>query len=164
MYRWFIDSPRTVTIVAEDQGKIIGLHTGCNGPYYSLMFTENKAATLQAIVLHPWIIFYPTIIRRLLEALFAKNHRLHELSKNKSYMNFGIIAIHPDYRQKGLGVALADGLVKEGCKKGWRKFYLITYKGNKIAALTLKRSGGWKQEPLGKDKVLWIKSLDPTHI
>jgi GNAT superfamily N-acetyltransferase len=157
MYRWFLDSPRTVTIVAEEQDGIVGLHTACNGPYFSLMFTENKAATLRAIMLRPWVICYPTIIRRLLRAFFAKNHRLQELSADKSFMNLGIIAIHPDYRHKGLGIALLEGLVKEGRKRGWHKFYLITYKRNKLAALTLKSSGGWRQEPLGKDKLLWIK-------
>jgi GNAT superfamily N-acetyltransferase len=161
MYRWFVDSPRTVTIVAEDQGGIVGLITGCNGPYFSLMFTENRAATLKAIMLRPWVICYPAIISRLLSAFFTKNHRLQELSDDKSFMNFCLIAIYPEYRQKGLGVALIKGLVKEGRKRGWHKFYLITYKRNKLVTLTLKSSGGWRQEPLGKNKLLWINDLIP---
>jgi ribosomal protein S18 acetylase RimI-like enzyme len=161
MYRWFIGSPRTVTIVAEDQGKIVGLHTGCSGPYFNLMFTQNKAATVRSFVRRPWVIFYPVILKRFMGAFFAKNNRLHKLAADRTYMNFGIIAIHYDYRKKGLGVALTDGLVEEGYKRGWYKFYLITYKRNDAAARTLKSSGGWMREPLGENKFLWIKHLDP---
>jgi len=163
MYHWFIDSPRTVTIVAEDQGRIIGFHTGCNGPYFRLMFTENKVASLKAVVLHPWVICFPAIIKRLFSAFFTENHQLQKLTTDKSFMNFGFIAIHPSYRQKNLGVALVDGLAEECRKKGWHNFYLITYKRNKVAALTLESSGGWKQEPLDRDRILWTKRLEPSH-
>jgi ribosomal protein S18 acetylase RimI-like enzyme len=158
VFKWFITSDRTFTLVADQDGNFIGFLTVCNGQYHKLMFTNNKMSAIKALLVRPWVIFSPRILKRLARNFF-RSDALDVILTGKDIAHCSFIGVHPSWRSEGVASTMSREMIKECHKRKWNKIIAGVYKKNMVSR-RLQLKLGFKEYPLSSNKVLSVKYLD----
>ncbi len=150
-YRWFIDSPDTFAIVAEDDGRFAGFCTACARPYTRPMLLNILPSILQALLRRPQIFLAPKLLNRVKELLLRGNRKQSLPSEPPA--QFGLLAVHPDYHGSEAPSKLVLGTISECRKRTWQKVIAGMYKSNlpcrfHFAKLGFKENSEWETDSL----------------
>lgn len=150
-YRWFIDSPDTFAIVAEDDTRFVGFCTACARPYTRPMLLNILPTILQALLRRPQIFLDPKLLNRVKELLLRGTRK--QLQPSESPAQFGLLAVHPDYHGSEAPTKLVLGILSECRKRKWQRIIAGIYKSNlpsrfHFAKLGFKENSDWETDSL----------------
>jgi GNAT superfamily N-acetyltransferase len=144
VYRWFVTSEKTIVLVGEathENGTIIGYNTVCNGPYHRIMISQNKGAAFRSLVLRPWLILHPAILRRVFRLNLSNEDLEKTLIHDPDIAHWGMICVEPSYRRCGIGFEIAARTIEECRQRGWNKMRVVIYHKNHSAREVLLKLG-----------------------
>ena len=150
-HRWFIDSPVSFAIVAEDDGRFVGFCTACARPYTRPMLLSILPSILQALLRRPQILLDPKLLNRVKELLLRGTRKQSLPSEPPA--QFGLLAVHPDYHGSEAPSKLVLGTISECRKRTWQKVIAGMYKSNlscrfHFAKLGFKENSDWETDSL----------------
>ncbi len=146
VYKWFITSPYTFTVVAEDGGQIIGLTTICDRAYSSLMFKNTLKNVIWGTLTHPSLLFNEELVGRLSTFLQRKKDVGEDSGDNTGVSHLAFIAVDKSARGKGIGIELLLFVKKVSRQRGNLKMRAGVYKGN-AASIKMFQKGGFEIVP-----------------
>lgn len=159
VYRWFIASDETFTIVAEENGKILGFTTICDRSYNRPMLRATWSHALAALLKRPLMAFHRDLAGRFLVNVFRKRGVGEgNSSQEKDVAHLAFIAVSPEARGKGVGASILYFGKSETFKRNRKALRAGVYKQN-IASIRMFSKCGFS-EVLGIDtpKVLFMET------
>ncbi len=121
MYKFFINSPYTYVLLAEDSEKCLGLIGGSDRMYNGLLFRATLRQAIIGIITHPWLMFDRELIERFLKIITRKKLFGETTAHETGVGYLAFSGIETSARGMGLGNALYRQAMLEcidlGCKK-----------------------------------------------
>lgn len=142
VYSYFADSPETFTLVAESESgdRITGWVALCRRPYVRALLRATWSRLLGAFVRRPWVLFDRRFVRRL------RDQRNNLRDSSGPAPELAVIAVHPEWRGRGVGAALLQKAEAQARRQGWTEVVTGTYRSNTAAASLFRRAGWLESE------------------
>jgi GNAT superfamily N-acetyltransferase len=159
-YRWQIRSPEAYTLVAEADGKIVGLLGMCDKPYTRPMFIACFSEFILSLLRKPTLLFQGKLWRRVLRD--SKSSSKGEMiAKHSGMAQMTIGAVDADYRGNGVFPALVDATRSFSKARGSRAIRAGIYKTNMSSRRVFIKCG-WIETPEleTSDTVFYVTYLD----
>lgn len=150
MLAWF-NQDRCVYFVAEDDaGFVIGYVFGAPWGYQRDMNKDLLNVAIKSILLRPWIVFNPKILRVIwirLKTILGVNRKLHQTEVKYDGKIFSMIGmgIAPGTLRKGLGVSLYKRALISARDKGYN-FVRVTVNRTNIRSRGMHEKIGFQIE------------------
>jgi GNAT superfamily N-acetyltransferase len=160
-YRWLISSPEAYTLVAEADGKIVGLTGMCDKPFTKPMFMACLGEFILSLLKKPTLLFQGKLWQRLFRD--SKSSSKGELMARRSGMaQMTIGAVDANYRGFGVFPALVEATKSFSKARGSRAIRAGIYKTNMPSRRVFVK-GGWFETPELEtlDTVFYVAYLDP---
>ncbi len=161
MYRWQIRSPEAYTLVAEEDGKIVGLLGMCDKPYTRPMFMACFGEFILSLLKKPTLLLQGKLWQRLFRdsKLSGKGKMI---ARNPGIAQMTIGAVDKDHRGSGIFPALVDATKSFSKARGSRAIRAGIYKTN-MSSRRVFIKGGWIETPEleTSDTVFYVTYLDP---
>lgn len=166
MYAWFLSSDKTFSYCAWLSHELVGFSTVCLGPYHRLLFRQKRGSVILGLLAHPWLLFRPDVVKRLLLCRSRSNSVDDFLAAHPDAAIYAMMAIRTDRRGTGLNRRLNEIVVRECRVRGWNKLLAVVYKDN-IASRKSSEKSGFRLSPLSAgsdDKVVYLLDLGAAPV
>jgi hypothetical protein len=161
-YKWQISSPEAYTLVAELDGKIVGLVAVCDKPFTKPMFMASIGEFIRSLLRKPGLLFQSKLWERLFrhEGSSAKGDRLANYP-GMAQMTIG--AVDANCRGAGVFPALVEATKSFSKARGSRAIRAGIYKPN-MPSRRVFIKGEWieTKDLETTDTVFYVAYLDPT--
>jgi GNAT superfamily N-acetyltransferase len=159
-YRWQIRNPKAYILVAEANGKIVGLVGVCDKQYTKLMFMACLGEFILSLLNNPTLLFQ----RKLWQRLFRKSLMSSKgeiMARYSGMAQMTIVAVDANYRGIGVFPALVDATRSFGKARGSRAILVGIYKTNMSSRRAFIKVG-WVETPELEtlDTVFYVVYLD----
>jgi ribosomal protein S18 acetylase RimI-like enzyme len=146
--KWFIKSSIGVSLILENDGKVVGYVVGAQLGYNKELNKSLFKTGIISIATHPGVLFHTHFLRNVRNRLKSLlNRSTKSEGKYIEPLGSGIslvgIAIDPLCSQKGGGGLLINAFEKQAIAKGYNYMKLSVYEMN-VAALNLYKKNGWQ--------------------
>jgi RimJ/RimL family protein N-acetyltransferase len=161
IYRWQTRSPEAYTLVAEIDGKIVGLIGICDKPYARPMFIACIGEFIMSLLKKPTLLFQGKLWSRLLrDSKTSPKGKMIAGHSGMAQMTSG--AVLADYRGNGVFPALVDATKSFSKARGSRAIRTGIYKANMSSRRVFIKCG-WIETPEleTSDTVSFVTYLDP---
>jgi GNAT superfamily N-acetyltransferase len=159
-YRWQIRSPKAYILVAEADGKIVGLVGICDKQYTKLMFMACLGEFILSLLKNPTLLFQ----RKLWQRLFRKplmSSKGEIMARYSGMAQMTIVTVDANYRGIGVFPALVDAARSFSKARGSRAILVGIYKTNMSSRRAFIKVG-WVETPELEtlDTVFYVVYLD----
>ena len=160
-YKWQISSPEAYTLVADANGKIVGLVGMCDKSFTRPMFMACLGALFQSLLKKPSLLFQ----RKLWDRLFRdskSSSKGETMARCPGMAQMTIGVVDSDYRGYGVFPALVEATKSFSSARGSRGIRAGIYKINNSSRRVFIK-GGWIETPEleTSDTVFYVAYLDP---
>ncbi len=121
VYKWFLTSEITYTIVATVEDQVVGLTTVCDSPYIIPMFKNCLLDAIIGIITHPAVLYDRSFINQVIGYCVRKPYVSMIDENNLEIAYLAYIAVHPDYQGQRIGSKLLIESKRIAAERG--KFY-----------------------------------------
>lgn len=156
VYRWFVSSPETFTVVATAAGAVVGLCTACDRPYNGPMVRRNRLALVLGALRHPGALFHPEIQRRLKGAVTGPKGG-KAAAETDPPAQFGFLAVHRDYHGTAVAEALLRHAVQQCRLRRWQRVRAGVYKQNLPARFMYSKLGFQENKALRTEQMVFVE-------
>ena len=156
VYRWFVESPETFTVVATIAGTVVALCTACDRPYNGPMVRRNRLALALGALRHPGTLFHPEIRRRLKRALTGPKKGAVAFEADPP-AQFGFFAVHRDYHGTSVAEALLRQGVEECRRRRWKRVRAGVYQQNLPARFMYSKLGFKENKALRTAEMVFVE-------
>jgi len=158
IYRWFVSSPETFTMVATSGGEVVGLCTACNRPYNGPMIRNNMFALALGALRHPLVLFHPEIVARLRRALsFSRRSGRAACQELDPPAQLGFLAVSPQYHGAQVGESLVQQAIRECGRRHWNRVRAGVYKKNLPARFMYSKLGFKENKGLRTEQLVFVE-------
>lgn len=171
-FEWFLSAPNKFLFHVEDDNKIAGYCGGFISQYIGdgstsgmMQYAMGEAA--KGIIKNPLLLFhkelipfYPLIVKNIFKKLFHKKNNTKSFSSTPLEKKLGlvVIAVHPDYRGKGVFELLIKNFENEANLRNINKITLSVKRKNTRAINAYKKTG-WLIDIANKNTINMYKIL-----
>jgi ribosomal protein S18 acetylase RimI-like enzyme len=153
-YKWFITSPGTFVVIAEDGNSLVGFQTVADRPYDGPMLRASWREAFIGFISHPWVVFDPELLGRLWRLLFR---RIKNTPGNDQEAQLAFVGVDPQARGRGIGKALVVAAVQACHKRGLNLITTGVMRQN-IRSLAMLESAGFVEVPeLGTKRFIRLR-------
>jgi hypothetical protein len=160
-YKWQISSPVAYTLVAESNGKIVGLVGMCDKSFTRPMFMACLGEFFLSLLRNPSLLFQRKLWQRLLRV--SKSSSTGEkIAQYPGMAQMTIGAVDAGFRGFGVFPALVDATRSFSKARGSKAIRAGIYKENNSSRRVFIK-GGWieSKELETSDTVFYVSYLDP---
>jgi len=160
-YKWQIEGKQAYTLVADSNGRIVGLVAVCDGPFTLPMFKACLGEFILSMMANPFLLFKKVLWRRMLRRpdLSDKNRAMADYP---GFAQMTIGAVDSNFRGHGVFPALVEATKTFSKERGSRAIRAGVYKSNTSSRRVFIK-GGWLETPELEthDTVFYVAYLDP---
>jgi len=157
IYRWFVASPETFTVVATANGEVVGLCTACDRPYNAPMIRRNRLALVLGALRHPGALFHPEIVKRLKGVLFRSGGGTASVAEANPPAQFGFFAVRKDHHGTPVAESLLRQAVLECRRRQWQRVRAGVYKKNLPARFMYSKLGFQENKRLRTEQMVFVE-------
>ena len=160
-YRWLINNRNSYTLVAEADGKLVGLIAVCDGSFTRPMFKAGFGEFCLVLLRRPGLLFDRNLWERLLRRS-ASSELASKYANLPGFAQMTIGAVAEGYRGKGVFPALIEATSVESKTRGSKAIRAGMYKSNRSVHRAFEKAG-WVIAPVfeTEDTLFFVKYLDP---
>jgi ribosomal protein S18 acetylase RimI-like enzyme len=144
-YVWQVGSGRSYVLVAEAQGKLIGLLSVCDGLYTRPMFMACLPEFIRSLARHPNLVAEKRLWSRLFQRSEAPGSQ-RALFHRPGCAQVIIVAVDRACRGRGVFPALVAATIKHSRARGSRAIRVGVYKQNEPSRRAFLKQG-WRETP-----------------
>jgi hypothetical protein len=161
-YRWQVSSPDAYTLVAELDGKIVGLVAVCDKPFTRPMFMACIGEFILSILNKPALLFQAMLWKRLFRRSESSG-KGEVMAAYPGMAQMTIGAVDANYRGISIFPALVDATKSFSKARGSRAIRAGVYKSN-MPSRRVFIKGEWIETPELEtpDTVFYVAYLDPA--
>jgi GNAT superfamily N-acetyltransferase len=160
-YRWQVKGKKAYTLLAESNGRIIGLVAVCDGPFTVPMFKACLGEFIFCLARNPLLLLKKKLWLRLFRRPdLSDKGRIIADYPGFAQMTIGVV--DADFRGKGVFPALVEATKAISKSRGSRAIRAGIYKKN-LSSRRVFIKGGWIETPELEttDTVFYVAYLDP---
>jgi ribosomal protein S18 acetylase RimI-like enzyme len=157
VYRWFVRSPDTFTMVATVKDEVVGLCTACSRPYNGPMIRNNAISLVLGVLRHPWGLFHPEIVRRLRKACSFSREGDRTYLESEPPAQLGFLAVRKDYHGTSVGESLVRQAITECGRRKWTRIRAGIYKNNLPARFMYAKLGFKENRMLRSEQLVFVE-------
>lgn len=158
IYRWFVASSETFTVIATSGGAIVGLCTACSRPYNGPMIRSNWFALAVGIMRNPQVLFHPEIVKRMRKGFSAlRSSAAPQTLDTTPPAQLGFLAVRKDFLGAQVGDALVRQAVDECCRRNWRRVRAGIYTKNLPARFMYAKLGFKENRALRTEQLVVVE-------
>lgn len=158
IYRWFVSSSETFTVIATSEGAIVGLCTACSRPYNWPMIRSNWFALALGIMRNPQALFHPEIVKRLRKVIsFLSSSDASQPPETVPPAQLGFLAVRKDYLGAHVGDSLVRHAVEECCRRNWKRVRAGIYTKNLPARFMYAKLGFKENKALRTEQLVVVE-------
>gem|GEM_PF-1523808 len=140
-YNWLLSSDRTFILVAAHNNTIVGMTIASDVSYQGPLLRNTLKAAISAMIIRPWLIFHPDMIRRFFDIIFFYKG-IGKKTKIEPEVAFWVsLGISPECRGIGLGARLTFTMMQECYSRGARSIRGGFHKGNTSSRRVFEKCG-----------------------
>lgn len=161
-YRWLVSSKKSYALVADSDGKIIGLVAVCDGPFTRAMFIACFPEFMLSILKNPMLILNKNLWKRLLRRPEVTQSSRKVIDQS-GFAQMTIGAVDKKCRGKGVFPELVEETKSESMRRGSRAIRAGIYKKNRPSRSVFIK-GGWLETPEleTEDTVFYVAYFDKS--
>ncbi len=161
-YKWLTSSPDTYGLVAELDGKIVGLITVCDKNYTRPMFIACLGDLILSIITRPTLLFQEKLWKRIFRHV-SPSEKGKTISSCPGLAQIMIGAVDENYRGLSIFPTLVEATKSFSAARGSRGIQVGVYKTN-AASRRVFSKGGWieTKELETPETVFYVAYIDPT--
>ena len=142
-YKWFIESSITYTLVADENGQIIGHTAGCDRSYQGVALRHTFFDVIWGFITHPLTIFRGHFIGRFIEIVFRIGV-IQDVQDIISSSHLAVLVVDKSARGKGVAVNLLNEARAESYRRGHSKMRSTIPRDN-ITSYKMHLRGGFEE-------------------
>lgn len=146
IYKWIVQGKDAYALVAEENGKVIGLVSVCDRPYFASMFKACLLGLIFSILKKPILLFNKRIIDRLFHRSKSNDQSAKKILHFPGVAQVMFGAVDANSRGKGIYVKLNSSTKEFSRLRGSRAILGEVYRDN-LSVRRVKDKDGWVEVP-----------------
>ena len=146
IYRWFITSSETFTIVAEVDSRVVGMANGCDRRYDTAMIQHARRSAITGFLKHPWLILHPEFVKLALGKLLDRDVADPLAYRQKDTANLAFVAVDVSMRGYGVANRLLIEAKRTALQRGKKFLWAAVYSNNTVSKRTFEKAGFRQRE------------------